>query len=52
MFVMKVDGFRGDVIDVPAKLYSLGVILLFSKLNKILVGYFHPCNIFLDNENK
>ena len=27
-------------------------VLLFSKLNKIVFGYFDPENIFLDNENK
>ena len=27
-------------------------VLLFSKLNNVLFGYFDPENIFLDNENK
>ena len=27
-------------------------VLLFSKINKILFGYFDPENIFIDNENK
>ena len=27
-------------------------VLLFSKQNKIFVGYFEPEDIFLDNENK
>ena len=31
------------------KCYS---VLLFTKLNKIIFGYFDPEKIFLDNENK
>ena len=27
-------------------------VLLFSKLNKTFFGYFHPENVFQDNENK
>ena len=27
-------------------------VLLFSKLNQMFLGYFHPENIFLDNVNK
>ena len=27
-------------------------VLLFSKSNKLFIGYFDPENIFLDNENK
>ena len=29
----------------------LSAVLPFSKLNNFIFGYFHPENIFLDNEN-
>ena len=37
---------------VNLKIEYLCPVLLFSKLNKIIVGYFDPEKIFLDNENK
>ena len=42
---MRMAGTNPRITDPPP-------VLLFSKINKIFVGYFDPENIFLDNENK
>ena len=52
------NSFRDDQTEVSAKSKntveaSMGVaVLMFSKLNKIIFGYFDPERIFLDNKNK
>ena len=38
-------------MDISNSMSNLGAVLLFSKLNKIVFGYFDPENMLIVNEN-
>ena len=40
-----------SITEGSTELGTMVSVLPFSKLNKIIFGYFDPENIFLDNEN-
>ena len=60
---MVINNYQGDLTDISSEKEAhvlkgmlenraYPTVLPFSKLNKIIFGYFDPENIFLDNKNK